>query len=227
MNVAMKFISILIVLLSVASCASSSRSTLPPADRGQLIKETQQMLLSSGYNPGPADGLMGKRTRAAIKAFQKANNIPITGKVSADLHRQLSRNSTRKASAETKNSTSEERKAAKRRKLSKNASIVRMHRSCKGVFIPEVKRTLFRGVVPVYNAYIINNSNKRYRMKFDYTYRIQGKNYFGRIDETLTKEKTTTLRPGKFIELPLETGNQSGNKITGISELIVLGCDST
>jgi peptidoglycan hydrolase-like protein with peptidoglycan-binding domain len=38
-------------------------------------------LKNAGYNPGRIDGRLGKQTREAIKAFQRANNIPADGKV--------------------------------------------------------------------------------------------------------------------------------------------------
>jgi len=45
------------------------------------IKQIQSALFNAGYNPGAIDGKMGKQTRDAIKAFQKANNITADGKV--------------------------------------------------------------------------------------------------------------------------------------------------
>lgn len=44
------------------------------------LKEAQEKLVKLGYNPGVPDGLMGKMTAAAIRAFQKDNHIPTTGK---------------------------------------------------------------------------------------------------------------------------------------------------
>ncbi len=45
------------------------------------IKQIQIALINAGYNPGSIDGRMGKQTREAIKAFQKANNLKEDGKV--------------------------------------------------------------------------------------------------------------------------------------------------
>ena len=45
------------------------------------VKEIQIALKNAGYNPGPIDGNMGKQTRQAIKAFQKANGLIPDGKV--------------------------------------------------------------------------------------------------------------------------------------------------
>jgi peptidoglycan hydrolase-like protein with peptidoglycan-binding domain len=45
------------------------------------IKHIQIALRNAGYNPGPIDAKMGKQTRQAIRAFQKANNLVVDGKV--------------------------------------------------------------------------------------------------------------------------------------------------
>ena len=44
-------------------------------------KQIQLALRNAGYNPGKIDGRIGRQTRDAIKAFQRANNIPADGKV--------------------------------------------------------------------------------------------------------------------------------------------------
>ena len=43
-------------------------------------KQVQTALKNAGYDPGKVDGHMGKQTRDALKAFQKANNLTINGK---------------------------------------------------------------------------------------------------------------------------------------------------
>lgn len=45
------------------------------------VKQIQAALSNAGYYPGAIDGRMGGITRQAIKAFQKANNLPADGKV--------------------------------------------------------------------------------------------------------------------------------------------------
>jgi uncharacterized protein (TIGR02594 family) len=42
-------------------------------------REVQAALLSLGFDPGPVDGVAGAKTRAAVKAFQKAAGIPFDG----------------------------------------------------------------------------------------------------------------------------------------------------
>jgi len=44
-------------------------------------KQIQIALSNAGYDPGSTDGKMGKQTKDAIKAFQKANNLPVDGHV--------------------------------------------------------------------------------------------------------------------------------------------------
>lgn len=40
-----------------------------------LIRQVQQALAKAGYKPGPADGVSGPRTLAALKSFQQDNNL--------------------------------------------------------------------------------------------------------------------------------------------------------
>ncbi len=45
------------------------------------VKQIQSALMNAGYNSGSIDGRMGKQTKDAIRAFQKANNLAADGKV--------------------------------------------------------------------------------------------------------------------------------------------------
>jgi len=45
------------------------------------VRQIQAALTNAGYNPGRIDGRMGRQTKDAIKAFQKANNLRADGKV--------------------------------------------------------------------------------------------------------------------------------------------------
>jgi hypothetical protein len=55
----------------------------PTAD--PTVKAAQERLNELGYDAGPADGLMGGKTRAAIAAFQRDRGLPIDGKASSSL----------------------------------------------------------------------------------------------------------------------------------------------
>lgn len=53
------------------------------------IRAVQVKLDAEGFDPGPADGLMGPKTKAAIKAFQHSKGLPIDGKISDSLLKAL------------------------------------------------------------------------------------------------------------------------------------------
>jgi carboxyl-terminal processing protease len=47
----------------------------------EQVKNAQQMLKGLGFDPGRTDGYFSKETESAVKAFQKANKLPQTGKI--------------------------------------------------------------------------------------------------------------------------------------------------
>ena len=49
----------------------------------------QRALLRLGLDPGPVDGSMGPRTRAAIREFQQARGLSVNGEASRSLERAL------------------------------------------------------------------------------------------------------------------------------------------
>jgi len=50
----------------------------------EQVRKTQQHLRSRGYQPGSADGLMGPQTISALRRYQSANGLTVTGKVDSD-----------------------------------------------------------------------------------------------------------------------------------------------
>ncbi|MGQ0621906.1 MAG: CsgG/HfaB family protein [Panacagrimonas sp.] len=48
------------------------------------VKEAQALLNKLGYNAGPADGLMGGRTRTALNEFQNDRGLSVTGQADTD-----------------------------------------------------------------------------------------------------------------------------------------------
>jgi len=54
------------------------------------IKQAQTLLDQLGYDAGGADGSVGPKTRAAIISFERANGLPETGRINAELVDRLS-----------------------------------------------------------------------------------------------------------------------------------------
>ena len=70
--------------------AAASTPLVPKAapTRGRVFR-IQHGLASIGYGHGPADGIFGPRTRAAIRAFQSGEGLPSTGQISHRLEAAL------------------------------------------------------------------------------------------------------------------------------------------
>ena len=56
-----------------------------------LVSRAQALLNKLGYDAGAPDGLMGARTREAIKSFERKNGLDETGKVTVPLVAKLER----------------------------------------------------------------------------------------------------------------------------------------
>lgn len=50
-----------------------------------LVSDVQSSLTRAGYQPGPSDGISGRRTQNAILAYQRDNGLPADGRASAGL----------------------------------------------------------------------------------------------------------------------------------------------
>jgi hypothetical protein len=65
-----------------AASAGGGAMTKPPIgaklDR-ESVKQLQQALKQKGYDPGPVDGVIGMKTRSAVRDFQKAQGMQATG----------------------------------------------------------------------------------------------------------------------------------------------------
>jgi peptidoglycan hydrolase-like protein with peptidoglycan-binding domain len=69
---------IVFVLLMTGMLGLSLTSRASASDHGN-IKKVQETLRDKGYDPGPIDGVMGSQTREALRQYQKAENLPVTG----------------------------------------------------------------------------------------------------------------------------------------------------
>lgn len=66
-----------------------AEATTGAIDMGKAIRNIQAILNKTGYDAGQPDGLMGKKTIAAIKAFQKSNGMADDGNITEELVRKL------------------------------------------------------------------------------------------------------------------------------------------
>lgn len=57
----------------------SVRRTLKRGSQGADVHELQTMLTARGFDCGKVDGVFGKATESAVKAFQKANGLTVDG----------------------------------------------------------------------------------------------------------------------------------------------------
>lgn len=64
---------------------AQSAAELPPQMRQAMIVGVQEELAAHGYAVGPADGVVGPRTRAAIRAYQRDAGLPVNGVPTKDL----------------------------------------------------------------------------------------------------------------------------------------------
>lgn len=60
-------------------------------DAKPTVLNIQTALRNAGYDPGPVDGKMGRKTRSAIRQFQKDNSLIVDGQVGKQTWSMLSK----------------------------------------------------------------------------------------------------------------------------------------
>jgi len=69
---------------SAASAGTPSGTVLQYGSQGEAVKRIQQLLMNAGITvTGGADGVFGLATQRAVREFQQARGLPVTGKVDA------------------------------------------------------------------------------------------------------------------------------------------------
>jgi hypothetical protein len=78
----------------VAPVVTNSRTPQSTSAKTTIVKqltpkEVQERLLALGYQVGKPDGVMGRKTIVALKAFQKDSGIPVTGEIDQATNQKL------------------------------------------------------------------------------------------------------------------------------------------
>ena len=85
----MKKTLLIIITLIMLSMFTNALAELSIGSKGSEVVKLQQALIDQGYLNGKADGDFGKKTEEAVKAFQRANNLPETGVADSDTQASL------------------------------------------------------------------------------------------------------------------------------------------
>jgi peptidoglycan hydrolase-like protein with peptidoglycan-binding domain len=75
------------VSLLILGAAAANAQDVSGATR--LVAEAQRELEALGFDPGAADGIAGAQTRAALRAYQRANHLHETGVLDAETEHAL------------------------------------------------------------------------------------------------------------------------------------------
>jgi len=67
---------------TVVPSANLSKGVLAVEDRND-VKKLQKTLRDNGHYRGEIDGVIGLRTRASIRSYQSAKNLPVSGELDA------------------------------------------------------------------------------------------------------------------------------------------------
>jgi peptidoglycan hydrolase-like protein with peptidoglycan-binding domain len=70
-------------VVATAAGVGSTRGNLPPAVDQMLAQDMIQLAESqlkvAGFDPGPVDGVFDEQTASAVRKYQAANGIPVSG----------------------------------------------------------------------------------------------------------------------------------------------------
>jgi rare lipoprotein A (peptidoglycan hydrolase) len=84
-------LALLLVHASAADASTLGQRVLEKGDRGDDVVTLQRILGMKGYSVGGADGVFGRRTKVAVKRFQRRRRLTADGRVGPATTRALSR----------------------------------------------------------------------------------------------------------------------------------------
>jgi peptidoglycan hydrolase-like protein with peptidoglycan-binding domain len=80
---------IVLLLASTPALAQSCRVDFAPGQEGPALRDIQAQLQAHGFRAGPIDGVLGPKTCAAVRAYQKAAGLPIDGVIDPKLQNHM------------------------------------------------------------------------------------------------------------------------------------------
>ena len=80
------FISFIICFIFLSSISDIAYSQ---GYESEIVFQTQKNLQELGYNPGPLDGIWGRKTQSTLKKFQHDNGLSMTGKLDSKTKEKL------------------------------------------------------------------------------------------------------------------------------------------
>jgi len=97
---------------SQSARGTSSSGRMARGSSAANVKEAQKALKDKGYDPGPVDGVMGTKTKDAIKSFQSASNLQATGTLDAQTADKLGVHSGSSSSRSSSSSSTDNMKSS-------------------------------------------------------------------------------------------------------------------
>jgi peptidoglycan hydrolase-like protein with peptidoglycan-binding domain len=79
----------LILPAEALAVTEDCRLLFAPSQESPAVRDIQMKLRERGFDPGPVDGLLGRRTCDAVKAYQKAAGMRVNGVLDPVLQNQL------------------------------------------------------------------------------------------------------------------------------------------
>jgi peptidoglycan hydrolase-like protein with peptidoglycan-binding domain len=79
----------LVVLSAAPAAAQPCRTVFAPGLEAASVRDIQLRLEEHGFDPGPIDSQLGRRTCAAVRAYQKAAGLRIDGVLDQKLQNHL------------------------------------------------------------------------------------------------------------------------------------------
>ena len=77
------------MILGTSPGESAAATYQLSAESTELVKSIQKTLARLGYDAGPVDGLIGASTNTAIRKFERDRKLPVKGRISGRLVREL------------------------------------------------------------------------------------------------------------------------------------------